>query len=337
MAIPLLEPTVLLGVVEQLTVPTKFTLLSRLSPQPYPTTSITWDVIRGSRMVGKTNTPGAEANVVDRLGREQSSATMINYREKKVFDPVTLRWLRAPGQLAASNAEAAVLREVNDLNQRLDNLQEICLFGSLRGSLTVTNAQGDTTTLDYKFRASHKPSPAVSWATATPAQIEADVIAWKLLVERDGGVGATEAFASSKTLSRIYTAWTSNGADAGDINAGALMSDRMKDEYFRSGKLEGFLGLRWTAVDHVYEDDNGVVTPFVADDELMLGNYTEGDPLRLYYGPTADEDAPAGHTGKFTKTWIDKDPSGRQVLLDLNFAPVPTRVDNFVWVSDLTP
>src|SRR5258708_20293596 len=39
-------------------------------------------------------------------------------------------------------------------------------------------------------------------------------------------------------------------------------------------------------------------------------------PLELLIGPTADDEAPTGFTGKYAKTWKERDPSARQYLLD---------------------
>src|SRR5713226_6431987 len=110
--ISLLEPMVLRGVVEKFTSPENLVLLNSVPRSPWPFPSVTWDVIKGSRMVAKPNVPNSEAHVVPRLGRSQQSAAFVYLREKKVFEPTTLHWLRTPGQIAATNAELAVLREV---------------------------------------------------------------------------------------------------------------------------------------------------------------------------------------------------------------------------------
>src|SRR4051794_19881272 len=122
--ISLLEPVVLRGVVEKFVAPETLVMLSTVPQTPWPFPSVTWDIIQGSRMVAKPNVPNAEAHIVPRLGRGQAAAAFVYVREKKVFEPTTIHWLRTPGTLAATNAEQAVLREVNDLNQRLDNFAE---------------------------------------------------------------------------------------------------------------------------------------------------------------------------------------------------------------------
>lgn len=327
--IPLLNPVVLRGVVEKFTSPENLIMLNRIPSTPWPYPSAQWDVIRGSRSVAKPNVPNSEAHIVPRLGRSQESASFIYLREKKVFEPTTLHWIREPGNLAAANAERAVLREVGDLNQRFDNFAEYCIWKALTGRLILDypDVQAD---IDYKFPATHTPLVGTSWATATPQQIIADIRAWKRLIARDGRVPAREVFLTESTMAYVFEAF------ARDADSAQLMSDRMKDEYFRSGMMSGFLGLNWVITEHIYEDDSGTQTLFVPDKALVLGNFTDQRPIELMIGPTADDEAPQGFTGKYAKTWKEKDPSARQYLLEWNFLPVITRPEQFVFIEDVT-
>jgi len=331
--ISLLNPVVLRGVVEKFTAPESLIMLNRVDKTPWPYPTATWDVIRGSRTVAKPNVPNSEAHSVPRLGRSQESAAFVYLREKKVFEPTTLHWLRAPGELAAKNAEAAVMREIGDLNQRFDNFAEYCLWQALTGTLTLDFPDVQAS-VDYKFPVTHKPTAGTSWATATPKQIVADIRAWKRLVARDGRVACKEAFATEKTISYIFDSFATTGAT--NALSAALLSDRMKDEYYKSGLLPGFMGLDWTVTESIYETDAGVWTLFVADDTVIMGNFTEGRPLELIIGPTADDEAPSNFTGKFAKSWKEKDPSARQYLLEWIFLPVITRPEQFVY-ADVVP
>ncbi len=132
--ISLLQPQVLRGVVEKLTAPESMILLNRVPKQPWPFPAVTWDVVSGSRTIASPNVPNSEAQIVSRLTRSQKSASFVYTREKKVFEPTTLHWLREPGQLAKVNAEAAVLREVQDL----DNRAQRQVSGIRRSSATKT-------------------------------------------------------------------------------------------------------------------------------------------------------------------------------------------------------
>ena len=129
------------------------------------------------------------------------------------------------------------------------------------------------------------------------------------------------------------------------------MSDRMKDQYFESGELPGFLNMTWRTNDSIWGTGYGVpltdnttaklgqinaaqgATQFLPDNSLMIGNFTANRPMELYVGPTADDDAPLNFTGKFAKTWKEKDPSARQYLLEWSIMPVITRPDQFIYVE----
>lgn len=343
--IALLQPTVLLGVVQKFVAAESLELVNRVPTRRHPFPTAQWEVIRGSRAIGRPNVPNSEAHIVPRLGRSSESAAFVYYREKKVFEPTTLHWLRQAAnsltELNRVNAEEAVLREVGDLNQRLDNLVEYTLWKSLSGNLVLDygDVQAD---IDYKFLASHLASAGTSWATATPQQIVADIRAWKRLISRDGRVPARDAYATEVTMARIFDSFAGAGA-----TPAVLLSDRMKDSYFQTGELPGFMGLRWRVQEAVYDaagaaytsspTDPGQEQMFLGDDALVIGNFEQNRPIELILGPSADDDAPDGFVGKFTKTWKEKDPSARQFLLEYNFLPVITRPEQFVYVADVAP
>lgn len=347
--ISLLQPTVLRGVVERFTAPESLEMLSRVPTTPHPFPTVQWEVIRGSRAIARPNVPNSEAHIVPRLGRSSESASFVYLREKKVFEPTTLHWLRQAannvGELAKIRAEEAVLREVKDLNQRFDNFAEFSIWQALTGKLTLDypDVQAE---VDYKFLPSHKPKVSASWATATPKQIVSDIRALKRLINRDGRVNANEAYATEKTIAYIFDAFANTGNAAVNFHGGVLLSDRMKDSYYQTGTLPGFMGLNWRPQEAVYDaagaaytaspTDPGQEQMFLADNALILGNFTENRPIELFIGPTADDEAPEGFTGKFAKTWKDKDPSARQYLLEWNLLPVITRPEQFVYVADVT-
>jgi hypothetical protein len=346
--ISLLEPMVLRGVVEKFVTPETMTMLSRLDQTPWPYPSATWDVIKGSRMVATPNVPNSEAHVVSRLGRQQEAAAFIYLREKKVFQPTTIRWLREPGQLAAINAERAVLREINDLNIRFDNFAEWSIWQALTGTLTYSypDVQG---VVNYGFPSSHIISLGTPWASGSsnlnsvnatvgatyknPLAIVEDVRSWKRIVQIHGRVPAREAFATQVTMAALMEAWASATTSATVSIMATMLSDRMKDQYYSSGMIDGFMGLTWTQVEQVYENAQGNLTFFVPDGNLYLGNFTDQRPIELLIGPTADDEAPDGFTGKYAKTWKEKDPSARQYLLEWNLLPIITRPEQLLYVS----
>jgi hypothetical protein len=379
--ISLLEPVVLRGVVEKFVTPETLLLLNRLDQTPWPFPSATWDVVKGSRAVAKPNVPNSEAHIISRLGRSQESAAFIYLREKKVFEPTTLHWLRTPGEIARINAEQAVLREINDLNQRFDNFMEWSCWQALGGAIQYNYADVQAT-VDYKFPSSHFVTPAVPWVTntalayyttggvsqtsnaganvgapntaftlgqantrlnasggtityATPVSMIEDVRSWKRMLQVHGRVPAKEVFATSVTMAGLMEAWVS-ATQASTVSIPATMlSDRMKDEYYSTGLMTGFMGLVWQTVEQVFESDLGNLTFFVPDGQIYLGNYTDQRPIEVLIGPTADDEAPQGFTGKFAKTWKEKDPSARQYLLELHMLPIITRPEQMLVATNI--
>lgn len=331
--ISLFQPQVLRGVVEQLTTPQTLTLLNKIPQSPWPYPTMSWDVITSARNLAQPNIPNSEANVVQRQVRSNRSASFIYLREKKVFEPTTLHWVRTPGDIAKTNAEKAVLREIGDLNTRFDLFAEYALWQALTGELAMTTPEGYNTTIDYDFHADHTPDAGTSWATATPEAIVADLRAWKQLVVRNGGVPATEAYGNETTISQIFDSFATTGT-ATTFMGGTLLSDRMKDEYYKTGTLPGFMGLDWTVVEQSYVPyAGGAQETFIDDNVVILGNLSDGVPVELAIGPSADDEAPSGYTGKFAKTWKEKDPSQRQYLLEWNLLPIITRPDQLVVAS----
>lgn len=324
--ISLLEATTFLDVVRQLPTPLSYVLLNKATrvPIPYPTAS--WEVIRGARTVATPNVPNSEAHIVPRLGRTQKSAQFVYLREKKVFQPTTLHWLRQPATRAnESAAEQAVLTEVRDLNTRFDNFWESALWQAVQGTLTI-DAVDVQATVNYGFSGSHIVTASPLWAVATPQNIIDNITAWKQLILRDGQVPANEVYSTTNTLSLIVKSFVNAGID--------LLSDRMKDEYFSTGTLRGFLGLNWNVVDGYY-DTRAIAgtftqTNFLADGKLIFGNFTDNNPIELAQGPTADDEAPENFIGRFAKTWKEKDPSARQYLLEENGLPIIRRPEQFV-------
>jgi len=345
--ISLLDPMVINGVVSKFTTPQDLALLNAFPSSPSAAPDyVTWDVVKGSRQAASFNTPNSEATLLDNLGRSQESAKLAYVRVKKFFSPTTMHWLRAPGQIAQTQAEQYVLRELTDMNQAVDLLQEQALWGAMRGTFTYNLPDGASATVNYGFPSSHSVSSAVAWSTATVQNVVDDIFGWKRLIQAHGRVKPTDAYCSTKTIQKIFDVWathnvaTINLAGGQSVPAGTMLSDRMKDAYYSGAMLPGFMGLDWHGIDEVYTDANGNLTYFVGDGsssnaEVFIGNYTEQRPIEVKFGKTADDSAPEGFYGKFTKTRKQEDPSARIALMELHFLPIVTRPEQFVYASNV--
>lgn len=327
--ISILNPTVLNGLIERFTPPAGETvalssIFSTRVPSQDPVAE--WDVIQGNREIAAPNVPNSEAHIVPHLGVGKRTASFIYLREKKVFKPTTIRWLRTPGTLATKNAERAVAREVRDLDRRFDAFAEFCAWQALTGTLTLNTPQVKAS-IDYAFDASHKPVVATGWSTITVEDWITQVKAWKRVMSLDARVQTTDVWLNGNTWDKV-----------GRILAAspALLSDRRKDSLLNDGVVPDLLGMTWHIVDNGYVDDAGTEQFYIDDDAVIL---TSGANSAFYMmeGPSADEDAPTNHIGKFVKSWKAPDPSARQHLEEWSFLPVIERPEQVVYVGDIDP
>jgi hypothetical protein len=318
---------VLNGVIQELTGPQDLRGVSLLPSSPNPFQVVTYDTIRGSRMMAKPNVPNSEAHIVPQLGIGQVAAGYFYVREKKVFKPTTVYWLRQPGSLAAKRGEEAVLAEMQDLVDRTERFKEFCIWrGMFTGRINI-NEPDVKANVDFQIADSHRIVLGTNdqWTHVTSgaydAPIRTQVQAWKRLVSRDALARLSDVWLNSYTLDVLMR----NQAFQGD-----MISDRQKDALQNENRIPGLFGLTWHEYDLFF--DTGVdVLPYIPDG-VVIGYAGDGRPFEMWNGPTADFDAPQGTTGRFTKTWIEKDPSARQALLEDNFFPVLTKPDQVIYV-----
>jgi len=318
--ISLLEPTVLTGLIEKFIAPPEMIAHGLFPARSYPETVAKWDVIQGSRERAVPTLPNREGKLVKQLGVGQKTSTFIYVREKKAFEPTTLRWLREPGELATKNAEAAVRREAADLNNRVDRLVESYCWEALTGVITI-NEVDVKATVDFGVPALHKPTAGTDWDQAA-ADIIGNVKAWKKLIAEDSGATATDVYLSSTVMDMLYL----------NTKILALITDRHKNEYLSTGNISGFLGLNWHIFDGGYVNTSATFVPYISAKHIIM-LAPGGSPLYLLEGLSADESAPRNHTGKFAKTWKTEDPSGVFILEEYNFMPVIEKPDAIVYAK----
>ena len=351
--IPLLEPRVLNGVIEDMTPPENMVGLSLLGT-PVGDINPTWeyDVIVENRGAETTfNVPNSEARILDHGKTERIQGGYAYLRDKKTFNATTLRWLRAAGELevAARNAERYVLREVEDMRMKHMRGEEIAAWGMFFGEWKYSLTTGATITVDYKIPARNRRvigvagdvssipgfgsssnytidgNAARQWGKAGDKVVD-DINLWKRIVSRTFGGNITRAYANSLTLGKFYELEEVKG-QLNDAQKGRFLIDRMIPRFmsidfmeYDSGyiKDEGFL-----SDSEEVTGSSSVFEPYLPDGVFVFMTDATAGPLwEMRYGPSADHDAPDGHTGPYAKSWTEPDPSGRQYLIENNFMPV---------------
>ena len=325
--VSLLKPEILNGLIEDLEYPDSFLgmrLLGSGRPSAWPLAR--WDVRSGIKDRAEPTIPNVEAKIVPTRGIATRTAEFIYLREKKVFAPTTIYWVRQPGTQATKNAEAEITREVEDLDRRFTAFGEWCFWQMLSGTLTLDYADVKAV-VDYMMSASHKPTVATAWSDSA-SDIIGDVRAWKRTINIDGGGGVARRLVQ-------------NGETRGYVERNAairgLFSDRLRDQFLGTGEVTGLLAMDWVVYDSAYDvvSAAGVATSqmYVPDDRVIMIADNPRTPFYLLEGPTADHSAPRNHIGKFAKSWREEDPSNEQYLLEWHFFPVLEYPDLIVYAD----
>lgn len=327
----LLTPAVATAAVKNFAVPDTFTWYGNVPTTPMTASQTAyWEVTRGTYNIAQPNTVDAEANIAPRKGKTLMAAALLNSREKKLLPGSLVNWSQVSGfqtDAERERAESVVLTELQDLKGRIDRLVEWSLWQAVQGVLTL-NTPDVSAVVDYNFLPSHKFASPTSWATATAAQIRADVLGIKNLIQNDGRVRATDAYCSQATLDTIYTALSQGNAP--------LMTDQMKQDYTNGGAFTTFMGLNWHIVAETYNSsaDQSLIN-YLPEGRVIFGNFSDNSPIKLAEGTTGDTEIDQFTTGVFSKSWDSHDPSGRVVLCGMNFLPIVERPDQIVVLDAL--
>lgn len=327
--IDLLEPRILNGVIERMPPADGMLGHSIVTRRPWPDTHWVYDIITRRRNVARPNTPDSPAIIVDQNGVGQMSGSFIYTREKKVFSPTVTRWLRAPGQLAANAAEAEILRELQELTDRVNRFEEMLIWKMLaEGGFDLTTLGHPGVAIDYQIAASHMPTVSVFWTNPT-ADLVGDMTDIKRIVTRDSDARLVTMYANGPTIETLYQHSVVQG----------MLNDSQRGAMVTEGILPRFRSVNFVEYDRGYVDDftdpnNPTFRTYIPDGYLIgIAEGGAGDRTFEYLdGPSADFGAPDGSTGRFAKTWQEEDPSNRQGLLESNGMPVLYQPDRVVIV-----
>lgn len=316
----ILEPRVLQGVVQAFDAPEEFRGLALIgAPIGDPNPTWEYDIIRPSR--GATlihQAPNSEGTVIDQIPLGHMQGAYAYKREKKIFNATTLRWLRAAGEneVAARNATIRVREELEDIRTQQMRAEEVAVWSMLQGTWTYTLENGATIAVVYGMAATHIVTVGNDWGGGSDTPL-GDIASIKSVVSRDSGFPIVEAWMNENTM-RIFIELT---------EVAAQLSDAQKQNFTSERTVPRFYGIDWIEYDGGYVNTSGTYVPYIPDDLIVFIATGGRKPYEMRYGPSADLAAPDLFTGPFSKTWDEEDPSGRQVLMELNYMPLLLQPD----------
>lgn len=192
---------------------------------------------------------------------------------------------------------------------------------AMRGTISISYDNGSTRSIDTRIPAAQKASTvAASWAVAaTDIKTQIDTIRQTLEAQ-----GASQIVMLIRTPVLNYI--------LGNTGLGKILSDRAKDELWRTGQLTEFLGMTLRRYDRGYTTAAGTQY-YLNAGEVQF--YDASSPMLHVQAPPPEVDM-INERGWYAKSFDSQDPSGVNSIIGhagLVFPQFPRRLYN---IADVT-
>lgn len=308
------------------------------------------DVRKGGVRIAPFVSPVREGQVMRAEGFRTFSVKPGYVKPKRVIAPSDLL-KRLPGESIFSprsiqDREQIVLaRDLGELDDAITNREEVMardalLDGKIEIYEDIAGVLTKVREVDFLRDASLTVSlGAGTWWTANSTTILDNFQTWAGLLRAAGGIGP-DVCIMAPDVTAVVTKNASILAllDNRRVEQGRIAPSEIEPgvDYVGELRAPGCYVELWCD-SRTYTNEGGVETPMMPAKNLLLGS-TQAR-CEMHYGPIQDLESATelGISGngmipaaRFPKTWTEKDPSVRHVLLQSAPLPVPVNVDAFL-------
>lgn len=290
-----------------------------------PTDRLAIEIISGSQRVLKNVSIYAAATVTEKTGRKIITLTAPRLATKRHVATAELNALRAYGQqVGAEMMQTRIAREQRDMRNEHDRTLEFWACNAMKG--IIYDADMTTELVNYNMADTHTPvlTGADLWTNAAGDPIKT-LRSWKRLIEQDSNASITGWLAFVG-----YSAMDALLANTAVLNLLKYEKGRKiaeEEDVARLAKTE-IVEYSSTFMDAKDNRQN-----FIGPEHCMLIGLCD-DLVDTPYAPVVDDEAPngVGNIGAagagvlyFSKSWPEKDPSGRWIKVEGRPLPVLQR------------
>lgn len=325
--------TAVLGrVVSELPPPAPFILNSFFrTVQTENSEEIHFDVDSGRRRLAPFVSPIVAGKVVQSKGYTTKTFKPAYIKDKRVFTP-NRPFKRAIGERIGGEltpAQRLQFMLANDLNDQIAMLtrrQEVMAVEALRtGKITVAGDEYPTVEVNFGRDSALTPPALTStarWGQSAGKPLE-NLQTWSLLVTEKSGATANVVIMDPKAYALF----------AADAEVQKLL-DRFRGRDTLNPTVIGeggrYMGSTGDFDIYVYSGwyehpSTGAVTPYLPDYTVIITS-PDLEGVRAY-GAIQDEEAGFQAVPYFPKSWLEKDPAVRYLMLQSAPLPVPYRIN----------
>lgn len=340
------ETRIMLQALEQLFPPKSFLLdMFFKGSLTFESTNVDLDIIKGNRKMAAFVRPIKEGKVVD--GKGYSTRTVNpGYIKEKMRSTAADLMARSAGNTvyAGETLSARAARRNGDdlryLDNRMSRREEWMAAKSLDEGKVTISGDGFSDEVDFLMPADHKVTLLTDarWSESTTCNPLADLRTWARKIQQDSGL-TPDVVVFGLTAWDYFEAWCISQRinpisliqiQLGKIDPQALPSGAV---FMGSVNAGGFHLNLYTYNEWYEADDSATQYPMVPDKKVWVG-CTSAQNVRLY-GAIQDMDAITGGTTtyvarRFPKSWVEKDPSVRWIMLQSAPLPALNQSDAFI-------
>ena len=306
-----------------------------------PTEDIEIDTVTGGREIAPFVRRDGAAVMVSGLGSTFATVKAPNIRIKRAFTPTPLLFGRQPAttifQSSASGimsaVQAHIARDMTKMNNMIANAEEYLSAMALQGAISYSVTDQEVFTVTFPRNSDHNITLSTFWNDGTPANVlfHEDIYRVKRLINEATGLSVTDAICGTEAAATFRKLVAGGHITSLDLRNVAMGSVTFNEQYRDNGAL--YMG----TVDGINfweygraADLNGVSTAMVRAKYVEFIANSPAAERTMYYGAIPDMDAFQGNlfqAEKFSKSWMEKDPSVQIALIHSRPLPVPRRPD----------
>lgn len=298
------------------------------TPRNFVTKHVDIDIIKGQRKMAPFVRPNRPGQVVDRGGSVMRSYQPAYVKPKLETNAGMLLNHRQPGEALYSNrtplqrAGEQLARDFEDLDNQISRREEWMIAQALTTGVVNVKGDGIDDVVDYQMDGDHLITESPAWTDAAADPI-ANLRKYKRLAIKASGRSAAAAVMGGDAYDALMgNEKVRKQLDTRRIDLGIIVPQELPDGVTYVGYLRD-PGLDLYVYDEWYvDDDTGDEAPMVPAKGVIVGPTTSR--CSMLYGAIQDMEAIEGgvfDVSRYPKSWVEKDPSVRWLMMQA--APLP--------------
>jgi len=315
--------------------------------ETYATETVDWQIVTGDRVVAPFVRRNGPARVISGYGERTVSIQPTNIKLLMNVEPWETLFKRTPGQpiyVDGKSAQAAQMRRQITMRQQrmadaIEHAEEyLVAMLAFQAGVTYADEIGDVFSITVPRPAGNNITLSTFWNDATPANVTPyeDINDVQKVLSNEVGLQATDCVMGEEAA-EAFRKWVHNSALVADnrisFTDGVMAAAA---PYTRAGVqfMGTYRGIR------LWEYSRSL-TVAGASVPLVRAKYAEFfcdgalSECVMGYGAIADLDAESGifQGRRFSKTWTEKEPSVRRMIVQTRPMPMIRRPGAFVSVK----